>query len=335
MEGKRVLITGGAGFIGSNLAHHLSEGNEVIVMDDLSTGKMANLDGFKGKFIEQDIRELDELPKGIDYVFHLAAYISVPGSVLEPEKNDDINISGTEKVLAASRNADVEKLVFASSAAVYGDVPEKDLPVHEDRGLRPASPYAGSKMTAEDYCLAYNDMFGLRATVLRMFNVYGPRQDPNSQYAAVVPAFIKRVMKGERPIIYGDGGQTRDFIHVGDVARAFELAAGSRAADGQVMNIASGKGTSIKALAHEVARAAGKKMEPVFKAPRPGDVMHSVASVAKAKKILGWIAKIPLSEGLGTVLEYLGNGRVKRSGGKRRLTTSRPGRRDHSQRSKS
>jgi UDP-glucose 4-epimerase len=334
MEGKRVLITGGAGFIGSNLAHHLSQRNEVVVIDDLSTGKMANLAGFKGQFIKEDIRKLAKLPEGIDYVFHLAAYISVPGSVLEPEKNDDINIAGTEKVLAASRNAGVKKLIFASSAAVYGDVPEKELPVTEDLALRPASPYAGSKMTAEDYCLAYNDMFGLGATVLRMFNVYGPRQDPGSQYAAVVPAFVNKVMKGQRPVIYGDGGQTRDFVFVGDVARAFELAAENKGSDGQVINIASGKGTSIKALASEVARAAGKRLEPIFKPPRPGDVRHSVASVAKAKEVLGWDARIPLSKGLGTVLAHLAKATGKRSGTKRGRPPSKKGSRARSPRTK-
>jgi UDP-glucose 4-epimerase len=305
MKGKRVLITGGAGFIGSNLAHHLSKDNEVLVLDDLSTGKMENLEGFKGEFIKQDILKLEALPPGIDYLFHFAAYISVPGSVLEPEKNDAINILGTQTVLAAAKAAGVKKLLFASSAAVYGDVPEKELPVLEDRNLRPASPYAGSKMTAEDYCLTYNEMFGLPTTVLRMFNVYGPRQDPKSQYAAVIPAFITRALKGQRPVIYGDGCQTRDFVFVEDVARAFELAAENDRSDGQVINIASGKGTTVKELAQGVARAAKRKLEPNYKAPRPGDIRHSVASVVKAKKILGWETKMSLSEGLARTLQYI------------------------------
>jgi len=305
MKGKRVLITGGAGFIGSNLVHHLSKENEVIVLDDRSTGKMENLKGFKGRFIQQDIRKLEALPPGIDYLFHFAAYISVPGSVLEPEKNDSINILGTQTVLAAAKAAGVKKFLFASSAAVYGDVPETELPVQEDRDLRPASPYAGSKMTAEDYCLTYNDIFGLPTTVLRMFNVYGPRQDPKSQYAAVIPAFITRALKGQRPVIYGDGCQTRDFVFVGDVARAFEIAAENDRSDGQVINIASGKGTTVKELAQGVARAAKKKLEPTFKDPRPGDIRHSVASVEKAKKILRWETKVTLSEGLTKTVQYL------------------------------
>jgi len=305
MKGKRVLITGGAGFIGSNLVHHLSKNNEVIVLDDLSTGKTMNLEGFKGKLIQQDIRKLEVLPPDIDYVFHFAAYISVPGSVLEPEKNDSINILGTQTVLAAAKAAGVKKLLFASSAAVYGDVPEAELPVIEDRELRPASPYAGSKMTAEDYCLTYNEMFGLPTTVLRMFNVYGPRQDPKSQYAAVIPAFIARTLKGQRPIIYGDGSQTRDFVYVEDVARAFAKAAEEKRSDGQVINIASGKGISIKELAKGVAKAVNKKLEPVYKDPRPGDILHSVASVVKAKRILGWKTKVTLTEGLARTAEYM------------------------------
>ena len=305
MKGKRVLITGGAGFIGSNLAHHLSKDNEVIIIDDLTTGKMENLKGFKGKLIQQDIRKLDSLPPDIDYVFHFAAYISVPGSVLEPEKNDSINILGTQTVLAAAKAAGVKKLLFASSAAVYGDVPEKELPVKEDRDLRPASPYAGSKMTAEDYCLTYNEMFGLPTTVLRMFNVYGPRQDPKSQYAAVIPAFISRAIKGQRPVIYGDGLQTRDFVFVEDVARAFEMAAENKRSDGQVINIASGKDTTIKQLAQGVAKAANKKLEPVYKNPRPGDILHSVASVTKAKKLLKWEVRVKLSDGLKKTYQYM------------------------------
>jgi len=297
MENKRILITGGAGFIGSNLAHHLSQRNEVIVLDDLSTGKMANLDGAKVRFIEGDIRTVPSIPE-VDFVLHLAAYISVPGSVLEPEKNDSINILGTQNILAMAKASGVKKLVFASSAAVYGDVAETELPVVEDRPLMPASPYAGSKMTAEDYCLTYNEMFGLRTTVLRMFNVYGPRQDPNSQYAAVIPAFIRRAIKGQRPIIYGDGTQTRDFIYVGDVARAFELAALTNKSDGQVINIASGQGTSVRALAQEVAKAAQKKLEPMFEDPRSGDIKHSVASASKAKRLLGWDTNVSLSKGL-------------------------------------
>jgi UDP-glucose 4-epimerase len=328
MEGRRVLITGGAGFIGSNLAHYLSKRNEVIVIDDMSTGRMENLKGFDGEIIKEDVTELTDLPKGMDFIFHLAAYISVPGSVLEPERNDNINILGTQNILVTSKKAGVKKLVFASSAAVYGDVPETGLPITEGRVLMPASPYAGSKMTAEDYCLAYNDMFGLRTTVLRMFNVYGPRQDPNSQYASVIPAFIKKVSEGQRPIIYGDGTQTRDFVYVGDVVRAFELAAENKGSDGQVMNIASGKGTSIKELSREVVKAAGKRLEPVLKNPRPGDVKHSVASVEKAKKILGWDARVPLSEGLGLVLENLGKGASKkgRRPAKKKNATARPGR---------
>jgi UDP-glucose 4-epimerase len=312
MKGKRILVTGGAGFIGSNVVHHLSKNNEVIVLDNLSTGKMENLKGFKGRLIEQDIREIDSLPPDIDYVFHFAAYISVPGSVLEPEKNDSINILGTQTVLAASKASGVKKLLFASSAAVYGDVPEKELPVKEDLELRPASPYAGSKMTAEDYCLTYNEMFGLPTTVLRMFNVYGPRQDPKSQYAAVIPAFISRALKGQRPIIYGDGAQTRDFVFVEDVARAFEIAAEKKKSNGQVINIASGKGTTVKQLAQGVAKAIKKKLEPVYKDPRPGDIRHSVAFVLKAKKILGWETKISLTEGLTKTADYF-SATVKKS----------------------
>lgn len=309
MEGKRVLVTGGAGFIGSNLALALAERNEVTVIDNLSTGRLENL-GPLGKAVERaDVRHLKAIPRDIDYVFHLAAFVSVPGSVLEPEVNDAVNVFGTQNVLSAAKEAGVEKVVFASSAAVYGEVPEDQLPVTEDMDLRPASPYAGAKMTAEDYCQLYNDMFGLRATSLRLFNVYGPRQDPGSDYAAVVPAFIGRLLDGKSPIIYGDGGQTRDLVFVDDVVAAFEAAAGSEASDGRAINVATGKGMSINELATAIVRAAGVDLEPVYEGPRPGDIRHSVASVDKAKKLLGWEAKVTLEEGIRLTYEWFASHR--------------------------
>ena len=304
MKGKKVLVTGGAGFIGSNLARSLSSDNEVMVLDDLSTGDLNNLEGVDHTFINADIRTVKTIPGGIDIVFHLAAYISVPGSVLEPARNDAINIIGTQNVLSAAKDAGVEKLVFASSAAVYGDVPEDQLPITEDMELRPASPYAGSKMTAEDYCSLYYNMFGLRTTVLRIFNGYGPRQNPDSPYAAAIPAFIKRVVAGEPPTIFGDGEQTRDFVFVGDIARAFELAAERKEADGQVINIASGSKTSVNRLVQDICRLAGVDLEPVHEEPRPGDIRHSVASVERAKKLLGWEATTPLSKGLKATMDW-------------------------------
>jgi nucleoside-diphosphate-sugar epimerase len=183
-------------------------------------------------------------------------------------------------------------------------VPEDQLPITEETELRPASPYAGSKMTAEDYCSLYYNMFGLRTTVLRIFNGYGPRQNPDSPYAAAIPAFIKRVVAGKPPTIFGDGEQTRDFVFVGDVAKAFELAAERKEADGQVINIASGSKTSVNRLVQDICGLAGMDLEPVHEEPRPGDIRHSVASVERAKELLGWEATTPLSEGLKATMDW-------------------------------
>lgn len=304
MKGKKVLVTGGAGFIGSNIVHYLSSSNEVVVLDDFSTGKKENLEGFDGTIMNGDIRHLKNIPKDLDYALHLAAFVSVPGSVLDPDKNASINMLGTQNLLTVAKDSGLEKVVFASSAAVYGDVPEDQLPVTEDMDLRPASPYAGSKMTAEDTCMMYNDMFDLRVTALRPFNVYGPRQDPRSEYAAVIPAFIEKVMNDEPPVIYGDGEQTRDFVFVEDVARAFERAAETKESDGKRINVASGKAISMNELARTIIELAGKDLGPVHEDPRPGDIKHSVASVEEAKRILDWEARTPLTDGLKATIDW-------------------------------
>jgi UDP-glucose 4-epimerase len=324
MQGKRVVVTGGAGFIGSNLADMLIEnGNSVTVLDNLSTGKLSNISNLikskKIKFIKGDICNLGTVKKafnGAEYVFHLAADISVPGSVENPAKTNKINIEGILNVLLAARDASVKKVVFSSSAAVYGNNPA--LPKREDMTPEPESPYAISKITGEYYCAAFSKLYGLKTASLRYFNVYGPRQDPNSQYAAAVPKFIDCALSGKPITIFGDGEQTRDFIFVKDVARANILAAESEATG--TFNIAGGKSITINALAQEITKIAGNlSITPTFlrkiagKVPinyapsRPGDVRHSCASIQKTKEAFGFCPKWTKARGMRETIEQFRN----------------------------
>ncbi|MGZ7159816.1 MAG: NAD-dependent epimerase/dehydratase family protein, partial [Methanobacterium sp.] len=249
MKNKKVIVTGGLGFIGSHIVERLHQNNEILIIDDESTGKKENIRNMDFSKIDTTLGSitsvnLEEIFEGCDYVFHLAAQTSVPKSVDDPFTTNEININGTLKVLEASKNTGIKKVVFSSSSAVYGET--KSVPISENTPINPISPYAISKISGELYCKAYNELYGLSTISLRYFNVFGPKQDPNSQYAAVIPIFINKILKNERPVIYGDGEQTRDFISVKNVVDANILAAESK--ETGAFNIGLGKSTSINEL---------------------------------------------------------------------------------------
>lgn len=300
MKGKRVAVTGGAGFIGSNLAEELATSNSVIIIDDLSTGRKENIIGLiekdnvrfiKGSIL--DLRLLQEAFCGIDFVFHLAALPSVPRSTKDPQATNQINITGTLNVLLAARDNKVKKVIYSSSSSVYGDTPI--LPKKEDSLSCPQSSYAVTKLCGEYYCQVFQQVYQLNTICLRYFNVYGPRQDPNSQYAAVVPSFISRALQGKPPIIFGDGEQTRDFTFVKDAVAATILAAGSNATG--VFNIGSGNQITINDLAKHIAKLLPTRAKPIYQQPRPGDIRHSLADIAKARQF-GYNPKYSLEAGL-------------------------------------
>lgn len=286
MKNKKIVITGGLGFIGSHLVEKFVDNNEVVIVDNQSTGKIENIKELDTTRIDTTFGSinnlnLEEIFEGTDYVFHLAAVTSVPQSVKDPVKSNEVNITGTLKVLEAARKTDVKKLVFSSSSAVYGET--EILPISEAVPINPLSPYAVTKATAELYCNVYTEIYDLPTTCLRYFNVFGPKQDPNSQYAAVIPIFIDKLLKNERPTIYGDGEQTRDFVSVERVVEANELAAKSK--ETGVFNIGLGKSTSINQLYELVKESVKKDIEPVYEPARSGEIKHSVADVSKAKAL--------------------------------------------------
>jgi UDP-glucose 4-epimerase len=310
MHNKRVLITGGAGFIGSNLAEELSKENEVIILDDLSTGRMGNITALIKKenanFISGSITDINLLQKcfaQVDYVFHQAAIPSVPGSIKDPKSSNETNITGTLNVLIASRDAGVKKVVFASSSSVYGDSPI--LPKSENMPLNPLSPYAITKITGEFYCKIFNELYGLQTVALRYFNVFGPRQDPNSQYAAVIPKFINAMLNDKEPVIYGDGEQSRDFTYVKHVVGANILACESNMTG--VFNMACGRRITLNELVNIINEILGKNIQPVYAVPRPGDIIHSMADISKAKKF-GFDPKSNFNEELKETIRWFNNG---------------------------
>ncbi len=300
MKNQRVLVTGGAGFIGSNLAEELAVENEVIILDDLSSGRMENIKAvIKKDNVEfaygsiTDLNLLQKIAADIDYVFHQAALPSVPMSIKDPISNNNVNISGTLNVLIAARDNEIKKVVFASSCAVYGD-PEI-TPIAETAKLNPKSPYAVAKLAGEFYCGVFSELYNLPSASLRYFNVYGPRQNPKSEYAAVIPRFISNVQDERSPVIYGDGLQTRDFVFVKDVVRANILAAESREIG--VFNIGCGGSITIAELASTIIDILGKSIEPLHEEPRDGDIRHSSSDISKAKS-LGYEPKYSLKDGL-------------------------------------
>jgi nucleoside-diphosphate-sugar epimerase len=304
----RYLVTGGAGFIGSHIAETLvRRGDEVRVLDDLSTGKMENLAGIAGKFefIEGDIRDLETCRRaveGVGTVFHEAALASVARSVEDPLLANAINVTGTLNLLVAARAAGVGSFVLASSSAVYGDDPT--MPKVEGREGRPLSPYGASKLFDEKYAQAFHILHGMNTVSLRYFNVFGPRQDPFSEYSAVIPLFVTKILLGERPTIFGDGEQSRDFIFVEDVVRANLAAAGSTAAAGEAFNIACGTATTVNGLLAAVNAVLGTRVEARYAAPRPGDILHSTADISKARRLAGFAPGRSFMDGLRATVDW-------------------------------
>ena len=302
------FVTGGAGFIGSHIVERLiRDGKSVRVIDDLSTGRRENIAPFSGEieFIEGDVRDLDALRDamdGVGYVFHQAAIPSVPRSVADPAATNAANVDGTLNVLLAARDAGVKRVVYASSSSVYGDTPT--LPKREEMKPEPRSPYAVSKLAGELYCRVFYDVYGLETVALRYFNVFGPRQDPASEYSAVVPKFITALLRGDPPTIYGDGNQSRDFTYVENVVEANLLAARASGAPGEVFNIACGERITVGELARLLADILGVERKPVHVPPRPGDVKHSLADIARARETLGYRVGIDVREGLRRTVEW-------------------------------
>ncbi len=289
------LITGGAGFIGSNLVKALLEkGNSIRVLDNFSSGKRANLD-FPATpevdVIEGDIRDMDICRQAVrcaDYVLHHAALASVPLSVEDPALANDINVTGTLNMLVASRDAGVTRFIFASSTAVYGDTDDGTSPKVETMKPAPLSPYAINKLSGEEYCRLFYRIYGLETVALRYFNVFGPKQDPASEYAAVIPKFIEALLSGKSPVIYGDGGQSRDFIYIDDVIRANRLACELPDAAGKTFNIGCGMQVSINELLNELKAILNPEATAIYKDARPGDIRHSWADISLARKFLGF-----------------------------------------------
>lgn len=296
------LVTGGAGFIGSHLVRALLErGDKVRVLDNFSTGKRENLDAVNAdvEIIEGDLRDAEAVTASlvdVNLVFHQAAFVSVPLSMETPSACFDVNIRGTEGLLEAAREAGVQRVVFASSAAVYGE--SEALPLDEETPLSPMSPYAVSKRVNEIYGQLYTQSLGLEVTALRYFNVFGPRQAPDTAYAAAVPIFIRQMMEGKPVTIYGDGGQTRDLIFVGDVVRANLMAASTAAAAGGIFNICTGRETRILDLVESLLDIFPNAPQPVFDAPRTGDIYRSVGSPKRAKEKFSFRAQTALDEGM-------------------------------------
>jgi UDP-glucose 4-epimerase len=303
----KFLVTGGAGFIGSNIVSGLlNAGYSVRVIDNFSTGKRENLEGFLNdiELIEGDIRSyhiVQEAVKGTDIILHQAALPSVPRSIKDPITTNDVNISGTLNLLEAAIKSGVRRFVYASSSSIYGDNPE--LPKHEEMIPNPLSPYAVSKLAAENYCRVFSRIYGLETIGLRYFNVFGLRQDPGSQYSAVIPRFIKSIMNDKQPVIYGDGEQSRDFTYVQNVVDANILAATKDVKESFIVNCACHERTTLNVLVKKINAIFNKNIEPVYAAERPGDVKHSFANISLAKKLLDYTPNIDFDRGLKLTAE--------------------------------
>jgi len=310
----KYLVTGGAGFIGSHIAHALlAQGASVRVLDNFSTGKRENIEGltrqFKGnqlEVLEGDVRDasrVEEAVHGVDIIFHQAAFVSVPQSMDEPQECFDVNVTGTSRLFDAARRAGVRRAVVASSAAVYGE--SEALPLVEETPLQPKSPYAVSKRVKEMYAELFTNSFGFEAAALRYFNVYGPRQRPDSMYAAAVPIFARRLLDGKPATVFGDGGQTRDLINIHDVVRANLIAAEHPNAAGKVFNVCTGIETRLLDLLDVFHELIPDAPETEFVEPRAGDIYRSVGSPQKAYDEIGFRTQIPLVDGLKETLEWM------------------------------
>lgn len=306
---KRALVTGGAGFIGSHLTDALVEsGCRVTVLDNLSTGHRSNIEhlGDRIDFVHGDIRDaalLNRVIDGCEVAFHQAAVVSVTQSVDDPPHSCEVNDLGTVRVLDACRRAGVRRVVMASSSAVYGDDPR--LPKTEDMTPMPLSPYAVQKLAGEFYASVFGQLYGLETVCLRYFNVFGPRQDPSSPYSGVISIFMTKAAAGQAPTIYGDGGQTRDFVYVTDVVRANLAAAGRAEAAGRVFNVGRGESIRIRELWNLVGEIAGIDLPPAFGPPRPGDIRESVSDIGAIRRELAFAPEVGLRQGLEKTLAWV------------------------------
>lgn len=313
----KVLVTGGAGFIGSNLTEALlKRGHLVRVLDNFSTGRRENLIFDKEypliEIIEGDIRDLPtcrSATKGIDYVFHQAALPSVQRSVEDPLTANSVNVEGTLNILLSARDEGVKRLIYASSSSVYGDTPT--LPKREEMVSNPLSPYALQKYIGEQYGRLFFQLYGLETVSLRYFNIFGPKQDPNSIYSAVIPRFIDALLMGRSPVVFGDGEQSRDFTYIDNVVQANLLAMSADHLNGEAINIACGSRTSLNQLLDILKEILGSKVPPIYQEPRIGDVRHSLADIQKGKEILHYEPLVQIEPGLKNTVEYFKAKRLK------------------------
>jgi nucleoside-diphosphate-sugar epimerase len=305
----KVLVTGGGGFIGSHLVDRLlRDGHPVRVLDNFATGHRHNLAEVDGEIelVEGDIQSYERVHnavRGCEVAFHLAALPSVPRSIQDPLTSTASNVTGTLNVLLAARDEGVRRVVFASSSSVYG--PQRELPQREDAAARPVSPYAVSKLAAEGYCRAFTQVYGLETVAVRYFNVFGPRQDPLSQYAAVIPRFITAALNDESPVIFGDGEQSRDFTYVENTVDGTIQAAGADGVAGETFNLACGEATTLNELLDHIRELSGKTVEATYTDPRPGDLPRSLADISRAREALGYEPAIDIRSGLEKTFDSL------------------------------
>jgi UDP-glucose 4-epimerase len=304
----KFLVTGGAGFIGSNIVEELlKHGYSVRVIDNFATGKRENLKDFEKdiELIEGDIRSyhtVNHAMKGIDIVLHQAALPSIPRSINDPITSNEVNVMGTLNILDAAKNAGVRRIIYASSSSIYGDDPE--LPKHEGMLPNPLSPYAVSKLAGEKYCQVFSRLYGIETVILRYFNVFGPRQDPNSQYSAVIPKFIKLISNNQQPTIYGDGTESRDFTYVSNIVEGNILAATKDIESGLVMNCACQEQITLNELVTELNKILDKNLEPTYTAHKLGDIKHSFANIDLISEKLHYKPLVNFKEGLKKTLAF-------------------------------
>jgi nucleoside-diphosphate-sugar epimerase len=306
----RVLVTGGGGFIGSHTVDRLlRDGHDVRVLDNFATGRRENLLDVLSDIdlVEGDIQSYERVSNAVrdcEIVIHEAALPSVPRSVQDPLTSNATNVTGTLNVLLASRDAGIKRVIYASSSSIYGASPE--LPKHEGLLPQPISPYAVAKLAGEGFCRSFWEVFGLETVALRYFNVFGPRQDPFSQYSAVIPNFITALMDGRSPSVFGDGEQSRDFTYVGNVVEGNVLAMDAEGVGGKVFNVAAGQRTSLNELLQTLEQLSGRHVDPSYAEPRPGDVPHSHADISAAERELGFRPRVSVEEGLRLTLDWFG-----------------------------
>jgi UDP-N-acetylglucosamine/UDP-N-acetyl-alpha-D-glucosaminouronate 4-epimerase len=305
----KALVTGGGGFIGSHLVQRLlREGREVRVLDNFATGRRANLAAVDGEveLIEGDVQSYERAHNAVrscEVVFHLAALPSVPRSIQDPLTSTASNVTGTLNILLAARDEDVRRVVFASSSSVYG--PQRTYPQREDAAARPISPYGVSKLAAEGYCRAFTQVYGLETVAVRYFNVFGPRQDPLSQYAAVIPRFITAALNDERPVVFGDGEQSRDFTYIDNTVEGTLLASTAEGVAGETFNVACGEAISLNQLLEQIREISGKPVEAAYEDSQPGDLKRSQADISRAREALGYEPAVDLRSGLERTFVHL------------------------------